>query len=115
MGQTADEHQQPSQRRSVRPIQSSISHLSGLASEPKKKLKPKKKAFHAPYQKLIPIFTDDIQNIDAEASDSSVRNSPCVDVPVGIFPLFCHPSTENYIALCILYRCWLAHLDMHRA
>jgi hypothetical protein len=89
-GQTADEHQQPSQQRSAHSNKSIMPRVPSPAGEHKKAVKSKKKAFHAPYQKLTPIATDHIQSVEMEISDcvaASTRNPTCVDVPVSILPL----------------------------
>ncbi|KAG2045708.1 hypothetical protein BDR06DRAFT_978018, partial [Suillus hirtellus] len=75
---------QPSRRQPARANKGLISRTLAPAVQRDKPVKPKKKAFHAPYQKLTPILTDDIQNVDMEASGcvtASARNSTCVDVP----------------------------------
>jgi hypothetical protein len=91
-GQTADGHQQLSQRRSSRAIKISTPFgLKAADQQPAKPRKAKRKAFHAPYQKLMPIVADHIQDVDMEESGSitaTMSDPSCVDVPVSIFSSF---------------------------
>jgi hypothetical protein len=118
-GQSTNEHQRTSLRQSRRVHKSSIPHgLQSAGKEAAKPRKPRGKSLHAPYQKLKPIFTDHTQDVDMEASDCvtlSVSNLSCADVPVSIVSLLYNDVLTTCIALRVLHRCGVSHMDMHRA
>ena len=118
-GQSTNERPKSSLRQSRRVHKSSIPHaVQHAGKEAGKSRKPKRKSFHAPYQKLKPILTNYTQDVDMEASDCvavSVSDVSCVDVPVSIISLLYNDILTTCVALRVLHRCGVSHMDMHRA
>jgi hypothetical protein len=72
---------------------------------------------HAPYQKLTPILSDEIQGW--EMKESSRRTSPepsskITGVQVRAFNVLIDEKPNFRADMRVLHGCWAAHLDLHR-